>query len=573
MPPSIDNQPERNIIVVGSGLAGLAMAVAATLRGFKVTVLEKAAKVGGAASYSGGQVWVAGSHVEEREGISDDAEAAAAYIRATGYEHPELIDEDAMYRWLETAPRAAKYFEEVGAAQWEIIPLADYYYPSAAGSCAKGRYLTSSCASSRLGSWKDRILISPHFPVGHPYSAVMDSGHNQVETERRESESAREETHLSAFGAGVQGASDSGAAADGSGRATPELLTFGTGVVGGFLAKALELGVTILTDQRAVRLETDESGRVVAVYGEGADATETRFAGDVVLCTSGIDWSPELVAKYWGIAEHAGSIAPRSLTGDGLRLAQSVGADIITWPVHNVPLIPGYATGDDEVPYAYCYEHALPHVFIVDSEGQRFCDDTQHGEIRRAALDPDDPHLPMFLVWDEEYHSKYALGPYIPGSTYPENVVSSAPTLSALAEKLRVNGDGLERTAEEFNAGALRGEDPRFGRGTNLKAKLWGGDPEHEPNANLGTVARPPFYGLTLKMCGAGINLTGIHVDTEGRALNEKGQVIEGLFATGACAAFTTSGTGYNSGYSLSRAMSMALLVTDVLDPETAAVV
>lgn len=44
----------------------------------------------------------------------------------------------------------------------------------------------------------------------------------------------------------------------------------------------------------------------------------------------------------------------------------------------------------------------------------------------------------------------------------------------------------------------------------------------------------------------------------DGRVRNTEGDPIEGLYATGAAAAFTASGTGYQSGYSLSRAITLA---------------
>ena len=91
---------DERVIVVGAGLSGLATALGSALGGRPVTVFESADLVGGAAAYSGGQVWVGANHVAAREGIDDDVERTERYVRAIASAHPELLDERAMQRWL-----------------------------------------------------------------------------------------------------------------------------------------------------------------------------------------------------------------------------------------------------------------------------------------------------------------------------------------------------------------------------------------------------------------------------------------------------------------------------------------
>ena len=110
------------MIVVGAGLSGLACALGASLRGLRVTVLEASDKVGGAASFSGGQVWVGANHVARAAGIEDDLESTEAYVRGIARERPELLDEAALLLWLRTAPVALRYWEEAGAIEWVADP-------------------------------------------------------------------------------------------------------------------------------------------------------------------------------------------------------------------------------------------------------------------------------------------------------------------------------------------------------------------------------------------------------------------------------------------------------------------
>ena len=530
-------EPER-VIVVGAGLSGLATALGVALRGRPVTVFEAADLIGGAAAYSGGQVWVGANHVAEREGLDDDLERAERYVRDIARDHPEVLDETAMLRWLETAPEATRYWEEVGAIRWTVIPgLADYHN-EAGGALEEGRYLTNEVIDgSALGEWRDKLRVSPFFPVGTTYADMFVKG-------RR----------LTGFGVTDDGEDET---------APKDPLTFGTGVVASFLARVLqEDGIEIRMGQPVTELLT-EDGAVI-----GVRAGDVEQHGPVVLATSTYDWDPELVREFLGLEpEDFGSVAPDSLRGDGLRLARGAGAATATIPATSVPILPGWRAGDG---YGYGPEYAMPHAIIVDAAGNRYCDDSYWVDIVARTLDPDDRHLPFFLIWDEQHHRKYGLGATGPGEDYPDDLgVKSAPTLTELAAELGIDGEQLERTAGRFNSHAQRGEDPDFGRGSVTYVRRFAGDPSHSPSPVLGEIAEAPFSGLRLKFVGTGIGSSGIHADGDGRVLDHGGEPIRGLYAVGSCAALTTTGSGYNSGFALGRGLTLAYLVANQLIPAT----
>jgi Succinate dehydrogenase/fumarate reductase, flavoprotein subunit len=525
------------VVVVGAGLAGLATAVAAAERGHQVTVLEKGDQIGGAASFSGGQVWVAANHLEEAQGIADDVADAERYIRWISRPHDDLIDEAAMRRWLTEAPRAAKWFEDVGAVRWEIIPDYPDYYQDAPGARPTGRYLTAVYDARLLGEWRSKVRVTPHFPVGTTYGAMLDKG-----------------LRASAFGAAREAATI----------AKEDLWSFGTGVVGGFVKAALDRGVEILLEHSAVELVQD-GGRVVGVVAETPDGRRRIFDGPVVIATSGYDWDDDLAREYLGLEpEERGSVAPRTLTGDGLRLAAQAGGAVLVTPANRVPVQLGYPV-DTYPGYQVAREHSLPHTFIVDRSGRRFCDDAVYWEVIKKVLAPGSPHRPCFMIWDSRHHQRYGLGPTPPGGEYPADVVASADTLEELGAKLGIDGAELARTAARFTENVEKGSDPEFGRGTNATWQRFQGDPNQKPHPNLGGVSEPPFFGMRLTMVSTGIGLTGISVDPDGRVLDKDGHPVEGLYAAGAAAAFNSSGAGYNSGFSLSRAITLALLVVEAL--------
>ena len=269
-------------------------------------------------------------------------------MRYVGRSNPELIDDAALSRWLNEAPRAAEYFEKVGAVRWSIIPNYPDYYQDAPGARLTGRYLTATFDGPKLGKWRDKLRVTPHFPVGTTYEEILSAG-----------------LRASAFGADGQD----------SGDRPKDLLSFGTGVVAGFLAAAVERNVDIRLEHDVLELIIDERGGVTGVIAKTPDGRSQKFHGMVVLATSGYDWDDELAFEYLGLKpEERGSVAPRTVSGDGFRLARQAGATIIEFPANRVPIQLGYATAGYPG-FAVAREHLLPHTFIVDSSGRRFADD------------------------------------------------------------------------------------------------------------------------------------------------------------------------------------------------------
>ena len=556
-------------IAIGAGLSGLATALGIALRGGHVVVVEASDLVGGAAAYSGGMVWVGDNHVARREGIEDNLELAEAYVRDLTADHPELLDEVAMHRWLTYSPEAIEYWEQVGAIRWEIIPdLADYH-SHAAGALDVGRYLTNTVIDgSELGEWRSRIRVSPNFPVGMSYAQMHMKGRrsSSVDRQAEEAQHGSEESEIAQHG-GVPafGKTDASQATDLQG----DPLTFGTGVVASFLARCLrEPSIEIRLGTPARELLTDETGAVIGARVEGKEGMTDLF-GPVILATSTYDWNPDLVKEFLGLEpEDFSSLAPTSISGDGITMARAVGAAVVRMPATRTPIVPGW-NSRSETGVSNGPEYALPHCIMVDQTGKRFCDDSYWVTIVEAALNPKDKHLPFFLIWDEQHHRKYGLGLTPPDGEYPAEFVSAAENLETLGDLLGVDGGQLQETVNAFNIHAEHGEDPEFGRGSVPFILRFGGDPQHSPSPVLGPLTEPPFYGTRLKFVGTGIGSSGLHADADAHVLDESGRPIPGLFAVGSVAALTTMGSGYNSGFALGRGLTLAYLVSQELTADS----
>src|SRR5215469_13993277 len=76
------NHPVADLVVVGSGAAGLTGALVAALAGGRVTVLEKAALLGGTTAISGGGAWIPCNPHMSEVGVEDSREDALEYLRA-----------------------------------------------------------------------------------------------------------------------------------------------------------------------------------------------------------------------------------------------------------------------------------------------------------------------------------------------------------------------------------------------------------------------------------------------------------------------------------------------------------
>jgi 3-oxosteroid 1-dehydrogenase len=144
-------------------------------------------------------------------------------------------------------------------------------------------------------------------------------------------------------------------------------------------------------------------------------------------------------------------------------------------------------------------------------------------------------------------------------------MVTSARTLPALGAALGIDGDQLAATADSFNAHAVHGQDPAFGRGSIEFIRRFSGDPAHGPNPLLGPITEAPFHGMRLRLLGVGIGSSGVRTDGSGHVVDAQGSVVPNLYAVGSCAATTTFGSGYNSGFALSRGLTLAHLVADEL--------
>src|SRR5215470_17904336 len=121
---------EADVIVVGSGAAGMAAALTAAVAGARVTLLEKAALIGGTTAVSGGLLWVPNHHRMAELGLSDPPADAIRYIErnADGRGDRALIA-----HYVERAPGMLRYLEQHTGLRFDPVPKYPDYHPELPG--------------------------------------------------------------------------------------------------------------------------------------------------------------------------------------------------------------------------------------------------------------------------------------------------------------------------------------------------------------------------------------------------------------------------------------------------------
>jgi 3-oxosteroid 1-dehydrogenase len=526
---------ESDVVVIGSGAAGMVAALAAADLGARVTLLEKADRIGGTTAVSGGVVWVPCNHHMAAAGVADSREEALRYVLRLA---DGRSDEALVGAFLDAAPAMLRWIEEQTPLAFQ--PLARYpdYHPELPGGKPGGRSLDPGLYDTkRLGAWKDRLRRSPIF--GMTAMSVTEATDWGVF-----SKPAALPYKLLAK------------------RYAEGLVCYGGALAGALLEALLErkiepaLGV-------AARALVVEDGRVTGVRGEGGFAAGARRG--VILASGGFEWSRDLCARFLGgPLTHPNS--PPGNEGDGLRMAMAAGADLgnmtEAWWCPSLA-IPGEEYDGRQLHRGDFAIRSLPHSLLVNRAGRRFVNEAQnYNDLMKPfhAFDPgryERPNLPAWLVIDQQYVDRYMLLTWLPGMKLPEWLPREA-TLEALAARVGIDPAGLASTVKRFNAFAVEGVDRDFGRGDSLYDRFYG-DPDHRPSPNLGPVEKPPFYALEVHPGAIGTK-GGARVDGDARVMGAGGQPIPGLYAAGNVMAGVT-GAGYpGAGSTIAAAMTFGWL-------------
>lgn len=179
-----------------------------------------------------------------------------------------------------------------------------------------------------------------------------------------------------------------------------------------------------------------------------------------------------------------------------------------------------------------------PGLIAVLRNGQRFVDESvpYHYFVQRMLSACEGLHPPgCYLICDQGSFSRYGLGyakPLLPlrgllGTQY----LYRGDTVEDLARQIDVPEEALRATIEAYNAAALDGKDPQFGKGLHRFGRYMG-DSTHPVGINVAPLRKGPFYAVWAQPGDIG-SFAGVRTDSHARVVRKNGSVVEGLFAVG----------------------------------------
>lgn len=522
---------ETDVLVVGSGAAGMAAALTAHIEGAQVLLVEKTDRIGGSTAISGGAVWAPLNSQSAAVGHPDTLEQVMTYLHHTvGDAAPEAMQRAFLAACAEAVDYLARHTELKLAARSHSPD----YYPEREGAAMGGRALDPLAFDGRLlgrhfSELRDPL---PEFVVlGGLMVTMTDARHLLAVTKSFTSWKEGMKLVLRFYADRLRGYH----------RGTR--LVLGNALAARLFKSVLDRGLAYWL-QAPLQALVREGQRVTgAVVQRGGRQIRVRARRGVIVASGGFPWGESLREALYPQPSGPWSMSPPGNAGDGITLAREAGAVLGEGhhsPAFWAPVSILQRADGSRVRYPHLvWDRAKPGLMAVNAAGRRFVNEsTSYHEFVLAMYRShrEVPTLPAFLVCDHDFMEQWGLGLALPGGRPREHLVREgylfrAPTLAELAAQLGVDGAGLQASAERFNHHAETGTDPDFGKGST-EYNRYLGDAAHRPNPCLGPLRRAPFYAVKVYAGDIG-TACGIRCNEQAQALDAGGHAIAGLYVAG----------------------------------------
>ncbi|MGN0776443.1 MAG: flavocytochrome c [Candidatus Ventricola sp.] len=252
--------------------------------------------------------------------------------------------------------------------------------------------------------------------------------------------------------------------------------------------------IEIRYNERATSLHQDENGRVNGVHISAKDGEKDYYANAVILATGGFGGNAELIAEYAPQYAGYGTTGQATNTGDGMLMAQAVGAELIN--------MEGISAVSVELT-----TQTAPGVTVTRQGGITF---NSAGKLTALEGTLDD-NVTWMVYNAETYRTSPTLETY-----HINGLVKEGATIRDLAVELGVDPDAMETSLAIYDAAYKNGQ---YDNGKAI-------------TANVNIAESGPYYAMAY---GNAIHYTcgGIKINVDTQAIDTNGNVIPGLYAAG----------------------------------------
>lgn len=287
--------------------------------------------------------------------------------------------------------------------------------------------------------------------------------------------------------------------------------------------------IEVMLETPGTGLLTDSKQKVLGVTAENKSGEEILIkAENVILATSGFAANEKMLEKYMPEIKGAYPRVAPGATGEGIKWAQKLGADVA-----NMSAYQGYAPISNKTKASLDLSMLYRGAILVNNRSSRFVNEHQ-GYSELSAHVVNQPNNIAYLIMDKNV----AEGTSELEKYKEDDILFKAESPERLAEKINLNADKLTKIFSDYKKTIKNGGD-RYNR------------------TKLPTNWQPPFYAIEVT---SDLRHTqgGLAINTKAQVLDTNGDPIENLYAAGGVAeGFSSSGgPAYMSGNGLLQAFA-----------------
>lgn len=519
-----------DLLIIGSGAAGLTAALTASLAGLTAAVLEHSIQVGGTSARSSGTVWVPGNHYLGRHAREQDLEEAEAYLEAL------VSNRGSRSIWaafLDKAPAMLEELDQQAGIGFRPFMTTPDYRQDLPGAGQGGRPLEPLVFDGReLGAEFERL--APPLPELALFGGMMV-------TRTEAAALLRADRSLACLGLGLRLVGRY--LKDRIRHQRGTRLVMGNALVARLFKALIDRGVPVITEARAGRLLKEDgriSGAEVTVNGRTHRIVARK---GVVMAGGGFPANSNWREVHLPAPAPQHTPAADGADGSSISLAVEAGGELGPDGLDNGLWFPSSlsqrADGSTAVYPHIALDRSKPGLIAVNTKGERFVNEAvSYHEFVRAMYraNEETPAIPAWLICDREFIRRYGLGMVRPRAFSLRRHVKSgylkeAQAIADLARLISVDENGLQGAIERYNGFVASGKDEDFAKGENAYDR-GNGDPDVSPNPCLGPISKPPFYAVAVWPTPLGTS-RGLSVDVQARVCGVGGVPIPGLYACG----------------------------------------